>query len=441
MLFSSPFFKNRIAIITILIAFISILEISFSSRFLNHYEQRSSDFTLLFFIGVTAFYSIGICIVLRYLSVKKNLVTSETAFKIIVILVFTTISLFAIIILQMLFYNFYNLTLFKVIIFINYLFSIIFLVLLCNKLFTWLKASRNIFIFFYLISVISLIMTESIILIKVQIEFNNDPALITALPNPWDSYSSNDTIYQTLLYYSVISNFIILWIGTILFIKNFVGAIGRVKFLFLSVLPIIFFLAPLDITYVFVKENIKKIDPYLAAIITLLLFGAVRQIAGLFFALSFFVLNRRLELNKDNSNLSYALIVAGMGIILFFSANQSSLLIVTPYPPFSIGLVPCVLLSSYLIYEGFYNIAINSKNKVLANIVKSYLSESQKKFLKDLGESEINILVDYLNSKVKELPSTVQNNINDLEKDDLIELLRVIEEENANFRRGSQEQN
>jgi hypothetical protein len=190
----------------------------------------------------------------------------------------------------------------------------------------------------------------------------------------------------------------------------------------------------MDSNYFHILSNSGLFDRYSLYLINTFVFGGVKQIGGIFFAIAFFILINKLT----NSKLNYHLTLAGTGIILFFSSVQSSLLIMIPFPPFSLGLSSIVVLASFLIYLSFYNIATVSRNEVIAEVIKSVLSERQKQFFKDISNSELDNIVNYLNIKFNTLAPEVRYKYEELDDSEIKKILATIMEEkekDKNFRR------
>lgn len=297
--------------------------------------------------------------------------------------------------------------------------------ILVRKLIMWYKYSRNFFILCYVLAIISLVTTEIFTLSKVTIESLNDPLLISPIRNPWAAYSSSDHFFSNLLSISVFGNFIVLWIATLTFTRTYSSIIGRFKFIILVSLPLVYFLGPLESNYLHLFDSFRSGNPPLANTINIIVFGGIRQIGGIFFGISFLVLMRAI---KDNE-LKYYLMVTSMGIIIFFSCNQSSLLKIIPYPPFGIAMSLLIPISTFMIFFGFYNMTLSTKHKILKDIVNSYLSQNQKKLLRDIGKYETSTILMHVHSEVNKMPVEVKDELKELDKDELRQLILQILEE------------
>jgi hypothetical protein len=417
--------KNYFTTIIFIILILSFIDTAFVTLYLNSYDFRSSIYTSVAFISIISVYCIGYFLILKFID-DYNL-TSKKKFEIRILnYIFYGISIIIIVLsLQVLFLQKFSLYLYELIIFINYLLSIIIFLFLIKKILAWYLLTKNFFILNYVLAIVSFIITEILTIIKVIIESSNDPFLISPIRNPWNAFSSNDIVVGNLLYISYFSNIIILWIATASFIKNYSNITGKLKFVLLITLPLIIFVGPLEINIFHFLDELRLENQTLAKNINIFLFGGIRQVAGLFFAISFFILIR----NIHNNQLNNALLLAAMGIILFFSANQNSLLKMIPYPPFGIGLTILIPLSSFLLYLGFYNIAITTKHNVIKEIVTSFLSKDQKKFFQDINFYEVNSVVGHVNSKIENMPQEIQHEFKEINIEELTKIVRNIMEE------------
>lgn len=417
--------KNYFTTIVFIILILSFIDTAFVTLYLNSYDFRSSIYTSIAFMSIISVYCIGYFLILKFID-DYNLTSKKKFETRILNYIFYGISIIIIVLsLQILFWQKFSLYLYELIIFTNYLLSIIIFLFLTKKILAWYLLTKNLFILNYVLAIVSFVITEILTIIKVLIESLNDPFLISPIRNPWNAFSSSDIVIGNLLYISYFSNIIILWIATASFIKNYSNITGKLKFVILITLPLVIFLGPLEINIFHFLDELRLENQTLAKNINIFLFGGIRQIGGVFFAISFFILIR----NIHNNQLNNALIVAAMGIILFFSANQNSLLKMIPYPPFGIGLTILIPLSSFLLYLGFYNIAITSKHSVIKEIVTSFLSKDQKKFFQDINFYEVNNVVSHVNDKIENMPQEVQQEFKEINIEDLTKMVRNIMEE------------
>jgi hypothetical protein len=90
-----------------------------------------------------------------------------------------------------------------------------------------------------------------------------------------------------------------------------------------------------------------------------------------------------------------------------------------------------------MIFLGFYNITISSKRKILKDIVKSYLSDNQKRLFTDIGNYETTGIIMHVHSEVNKLPLEVKEEINELDRNELKQLIDQIIQEKKKITNGN----
>ena len=122
------------------------------------------------------------------------------------------------------------------------------------------------------------------------------------------------------------------------------------------------------------------------------------------FGVAFFVLSKTII----HIQLKKSIVIIGAGIVLLFSANSSSLIIMTLYPPWGIISATFSITGSYLLIIGldsatFYLATDASLRRIIAK-----LPQKEYDLLKSLGYSEPEKLV---TSKVKNFSKKIYHEI------------------------------
>jgi len=82
------------------------------------------------------------------------------------------------------------------------------------------------------------------------------------------------------------------------------------------------------------------------------------------------------------------LIITGYGFLLLSSANQSTSLVLAPYPPFGVSTIAILIIGSYLVMIGIYTSAtLVSKSSLLRKSIYKIAKES--KLLENIGKAEM----------------------------------------------------
>jgi hypothetical protein len=144
------------------------------------------------------------------------------------------------------------------------------------------------------------------------------------------------------------------WILTISLLRQYTQRIGKKKFWILATIPLLYQL----LTFVIRDANIVT-DPAFIQIIyskqVQFLFGISYQIAGLFFAIAFLTIARKMR-RKVMKNY---LIISAIGIMALFSSVQPGMPFYAAYPPFGLVTLLFLGLSSYMLLVGMLGIAAN----------------------------------------------------------------------------------
>lgn len=115
------------------------------------------------------------------------------------------------------------------------------------------------------------------------------------------------------------------------------------------------------------------------------------------------------------------MIIAGWGIFLVFSANQTAAQIVGPYPPFGITTITVLNIAAYLMLLGIYNSAtLASTNE---NFVNSYKQTVELKLLGLIGRAEMEKeiqktirKIEHENSQLEDKDHPVELDVKELKK-------------------------
>jgi len=138
-----------------------------------------------------------------------------------------------------------------------------------------------------------------------------------------------------------------------------------------------------------------EIDPVTVSIILSAFLSLSKPIGGFLFALAFWNIAKILSYEK---NIRTYMIISGWGMFLVFAANQATVQMLTPYPPFGLATLTVLNIAGYLMLLGIYNSAVLvSANNTLRKSIRKYALESR--LLDIIGHTE----------RDKEIQKTVTN--------------------------------
>jgi hypothetical protein len=112
-------------------------------------------------------------------------------------------------------------------------------------------------------------------------------------------------------------------------------------------------------------------------------FNAAKIIAGVLFGIYFFMLTRIV----NNKELKYYLIVSGVGLMIIFSTSVSVIMILVPYPSWTIISISFILSATYLTMIGLDSATFNiTKDITIRRFLNMY--ENQFPLFKGLSSAE-----------------------------------------------------
>lgn len=174
-------------------------------------------------------------------------------------------------------------------------------------------------------------------------------SMVTIMPN---------TVTASLnsgFYISTIVSFSILWGATVTLLHHRAKKLGRIRYWLIISSPLALFLSQFISIYINLFDPLFGSNPVSIAFWKTIVFTISKPVGGILFGLAFLMIARSL---KEDIPLRRHLIISACGFVLLFVANQASVLLVAPFPPFGIISVALVGLASSLIFSGIYSVAV-----------------------------------------------------------------------------------
>jgi hypothetical protein len=117
-----------------------------------------------------------------------------------------------------------------------------------------------------------------------------------------------------------------------------------------------------------------------------LIFTLSKPIGGILFGVAFYTIARKFS--SDIVIRDY-LMLSAIGFVLLFAANQASVLLAAPFPPFGIATSSLTGVASFLVFLGFYSSAISiSQDSKLRQIVRMNAAD-QSGMLDKIGSAQM----------------------------------------------------
>jgi hypothetical protein len=258
---------------------------------------------------------------------------------------------------EMLIFHEYNKIFSLLVVFLSHFWSAIILGILSLRFIQWFRFATSFSILIYAV-VFSMILF--LILITVPLltqQFTTQPQMI--YPRDYTSLilavitPSRDIAFIYGLGSYVLPLLIIpSWILTVLLLKPYANKIGKKRFWLIVGIPLLYQL----FTFI-VRDTNLVTDPTLVQIIYSqqfqIILGVSYQISGLFFAIAFLSIGRKM---KQKSMKNY-LIISSIGIVSLFCSMQPGMPFYAVYPPFGLVTLLFLGLSSYLLLVGMLGCA------------------------------------------------------------------------------------
>ena len=373
-----------IIIITVLVD-TSITRVSVYTGGLAPHKQSIVIFSIL-----TLVYAISQHILLRiygltmiemgvaHLRLVRQLV-SLTQYALILILV--------LIILQMTFTLSYSISLVKVVVWINYIMSILMLGLLSLRFLVWFRIKRNAIVTSYAIAMAILSLNCLIATLYVTSELTGQRGVeyMRPLKSLVSIVNVQNEFLNSLYTATSIIAFLLTWFATVLLLRHYSTRIGRIKYWILVSIPLVYFMSQFQTLILDVFTPLRISNPILFGIVYTLIFTAVKPVGGILFGIAFWSVAR----NMNHQAVKAYMMISAYGLILLFVSNQPVGLTLAPFPPFSLITLSFLGLSSYLLYVGIYSSAVSVANdSELRKTIRRSVQE-QTSLLDNIGTSEM----------------------------------------------------
>jgi hypothetical protein len=323
------------------------------------------------------------------------------------ILQYFTVGILVVILFQTVFNSNYSVALLETIVGTNLITSSALLAILSSKFVRTFRHSQSKVVLVYTIAIAALSLSGITTFIYVDSFLQTKSDYITSDFNPWISYSPIVSPDLVLAYQIIgIVSFVTLWIAT-LFLTRHYASKSKIKYWIIVSIPLVYFASLYLITYLEHLDLLGQLgveyDPIYSYTYNVFL-NTVRTAGGIMFGIGFFVLSRTVI----HSQLKNSLNMAGIGLILLFGANSSSLIIMTLYPPWGVISATFFIPGSYFLIVGldsaaFYLATDSSLRRIVAKSPQKELD-----ILKALAASETQEIVI---SKVAAISNEVYNEI------------------------------
>jgi hypothetical protein len=348
----------------------------------------SSTLNIVVFSVLIAIYAVGQHIILLFIRRKINLNKMHplnTIHKIVSIIQYFLISVFFIIVLQMIFYSYYNLFLLKLSTCISYGLSVFILAFLTKRFFSWFRIHHEIIVISYAIAIAILSVNIVFTILTVMDVLKGQQEEIRPISSPVSIITNADNLYNSAYVVSSVLSFIFVWIATVLLLRYYSKKIGTAKYWVIVSVPLFYFLSQFQYIFIDLFAPFRLSDPILFGIAFTLFFNMAKPIGGILFGVAFWTVSR----SVSQYPIRNYLIVSAYGLVLLFTSIQAIDLMFAPYPPFGLVTASFVGLSSYMLLVGIYSSAISiSQDSELRKFIGK-IAVKEAKFLEGIGFAQM----------------------------------------------------
>jgi hypothetical protein len=354
----------------------------------------TSSAPLSTFIIMTALYIVGQYYILEFVGRKLEQmgvrrVFHVTVHKVVKLLQYLLSIILVLLFLQMMITSHYYSAGLIIVTTISYALAIFMLGLLTRRFISWFRLNRNIIVLFYGLASGALSINAVITLAFVFGPFLNLPNEIK--PNLQEVYylpipGSVEYILNSAYTISSIISFILTWIATVLLLYPYTRKYGKIKYWIIVSLPLVYFLGQFPSLSLNLFSPLLNTDPVFYGIVLSVIFIVSKAAGGILFGIAFWLMAR--TIGRENVVRQY-MIVAALGFVLLFVSDQAPVLTNAPYPPLGLASISFIGLASYMILIGIYSSAISvSEDSKLRQTIRS-LTIQEPKLLESIGTAHM----------------------------------------------------
>jgi hypothetical protein len=389
----SPFsrFDSKKLLILMIVVIITIVidsEIGLVADFIP--SRISSNVGIAAFIGIAIIFSVTQYFILGYVkqSNKENRARAlylGRANSIVSIAQYLLVGILAIIILQILTTQQYNLAPLYVSYAVSYGLWIVTLGLLARAFFSWYRFSnKNIMVLILALSMIAYVINGVTGLASFFDMLAQQKAVVTSNDIAYFPEFSIATLGSQIgIIYQIAGGvaYVLTWIGTVKLLYPYIKKLGKKKFWIIMGAAMVYYLISFPLFVLGYFTPSESVD----AMTNILIISLGGIFTGVIFGAAFLSVARTLR--KDTA-LRNHMIIAAYGFVLFYISG-SAVASQAAYPSYGLVSVSFTGLSCYLIYTGLYSSAVTvSQDITLRHSIRKSVTE-QSKLLDSMGTAQM----------------------------------------------------
>jgi hypothetical protein len=273
----------------------------------------------------------------------------------------------------------------------SYGMSSILLAFLSLRFISWFRSNKNVAILLYALASASLSAHAGLTLLYV------DDVIINDNPIEMKPYSAGTmvlippnsitAVLNSAFFVSSVGSFALLWVATATLLHQYSKKLGLIGYWTIISSPLILFMAQFASVFSHIFDPfLNSTDPVSFTVWITTIFTLSKPVGGILFATGFFIVARKF---RQSPVLKNYLIVSSFGFVLLFVADQGSVLLVAPFPPFGIASASLVGIASFMVLVGIYSSAVSiSEDARLRQMLRSTTLD-QSKLLDSMGTAQM----------------------------------------------------
>ena len=399
--------SNNVMILAVLLVIVATSIIDSSIVKLSAFTGGlTATFNIIAFSVLVLIYIIGQYFILGFIKRKiqiSKITPVNTIHKIVSTIQYVLIGVLVIIILQMIFTSSYTLLFLKLVVLISCSLSIVLLGILAIKFFSWFRLKHDTIIIFYAIAMGILSVNIFFMIVTVMSGLTPQPADIQLIESPVSIVTNANNTFNLIYVITSVLSFVFVWVATVLLLRYYSKKIGTARYWIIVSAPLFYFLSQFQAIFIDLFESFRLSDPTLFGIVFTLIFGLSKPIGGILFGVAFWSVSRIVS----KHTIKDYLMISAFGIVLLFTSNQATSLLLAPFPPFGLVTTSLLGLSSYMLLIGIYSSAISiSSDTELRKFIRT-IAVNESKLLDHIGYAQmhqelVKTIIPLIHSKAQE---------------------------------------
>ncbi|MGI0042417.1 MAG: hypothetical protein ACRD47_01790, partial [Nitrososphaeraceae archaeon] len=152
-----------------------------------------------------------------------------------------------------------------------------------------------------------------------------------------------------------LASFLLMWMATVLLLSQYRYRMGRLKYLSVICIPLIYYLFPFQVYFGDILFPILISSPLIYSAIYVLIFSATRQVGAVLFGLAFWFASGLVH----DDRVRRSVLASSIGITILFSTIALTPLRYAVYPPYGMITQALIPLGAYMLFVGIFTSAIH----------------------------------------------------------------------------------